>query len=89
MIRSHRQGGLRCSRSRGTLNAAVDDALHLLALPVAGVGQQHLRRLVDAGGGELALGGGEHRLEVAEVGADGLDLGGQNDLMLLVTAWAL
>ena len=35
------------------------------------------------GGRELAFGGVEHRLEVSEVGADGLDLGGQNDLVLV------
>jgi hypothetical protein len=28
-------------------------------------------------------GGVEHRLEVSEVGADGLDLGGQHDLMFV------
>ena len=65
------------------LDAAVGDALHLFAVPVAGVGQQHLGRLVDAGRGELALGGVEHRLEVSEVAADGLDLGGQDDLVLV------
>ena len=29
------------------------------------------------------LGGVEHRLQVPEVGADGLDLGGQDDLLLV------
>jgi len=29
------------------------------------------------------LGGVQHRLEVPEVGADGLDLGGQDDLVLV------
>ena len=65
------------------LDAAVGDALHLLAVPVASVGQQHLRRLGDAGGRQLALGGVEHRLEVSEVSADRLDLGGQNDLVFV------
>jgi hypothetical protein len=63
--------------------AAIDDALHLFAVPVAGVGQQHLGRVIDAGGSELALRGIEHRLKVPEVGADGLDLGGQHDLVLV------
>jgi hypothetical protein len=57
--------------------------LHLFAVPVAGVGQQHLGQLVDARGLELALGGIEHRLQVSEVGADCLDLGGQHDLVLV------
>jgi hypothetical protein len=42
-----------------------------------------LGRLVDAGGREFALGGVDHRFEVAEVGADRLDLGGQDDLELV------
>jgi hypothetical protein len=37
----------------------------------------------DAGPGELALGGVEHRHEVSEVRADGLDLGGQDNLVLV------
>jgi hypothetical protein len=37
--------------------AGVEDALHLFAVPVAGVGQQHLAGLGDAGGSELPLGG--------------------------------
>jgi hypothetical protein len=52
-------------------------------VPVAGVGQQHPGQLVDAGGLELALGDVEHRLKVSEVGADGLDFGGQDDLVLV------
>ena len=65
------------------LDAALGDPLHLLAVPVAGVGQQHRGQRVDAGGRELALGGVEHRLEVSEVGADGLDLGRHHDLVLV------
>jgi hypothetical protein len=57
--------------------------LHPFAVPVAGVGQQHLGRVVDAGRGELALGGVEHRLQVPEIGADGLDLGSQHDLVFV------
>jgi hypothetical protein len=53
------------------------------AVPVAGVGQQHPGPFVDVGPGELALGGVEDRLEVSEVAADGLDLGGQDDLVLV------
>ena len=49
--------------------------------PVPGIGQQHLGQLVDARGGTLAFGGDEHRLEVSDIGADGVDLGGQHDLM--------
>jgi hypothetical protein len=60
----------------------VADPLHLFAVPVAGVGQQHPGQLVDAGL-ELALGDVEHRLKVPEVGADSLDLGGQDDLVLV------
>jgi hypothetical protein len=52
-------------------------------VPVAGVGEHHLERVIDAGGRELALGGIEHRLQVPEVGTDGLDLGGQDDLVLV------
>ena len=50
---------------------------------LASVGQQHLGPLVDAGGRELAAGRGKHRLEMPEVGADRLDLGGQHDLVLV------
>ena len=56
---------------------------HLLAVPVAGVGQQHPGRLVDAGRVQFVLGGVEHRFQVPEVGADGRDLGGQDDLVLV------
>ena len=65
------------------LNPAVDDAFHLLPVPVTGVREQHLGRVVDAGGVQLALGGVEHRLEMTEVRADGLDLRGQDDLLLV------
>lgn len=57
--------------------------LHLFAVAVAGVGPEHPGQLVDAGGLELALGDAEHRLKVSEVGADGLDFGGQDDLVLV------
>jgi hypothetical protein len=36
-------------------------------MPVAGVGNDHVGRLGDAGVGQLAAGGGQHRAEVAEV----------------------
>src|SRR5215210_9402578 len=38
-------------------NAAIDDPLHLLLVPIARIGKQHLRNLRDAGGVQLALGG--------------------------------
>jgi hypothetical protein len=41
----------------------------VLLMPVASVGEQHLRNLRDAGGVQLALGGVEHRLEVPKSGA--------------------
>src|SRR5271155_5019814 len=45
----------------------VDDVLHLLLVPVAGIGEQHSRRLGDTCRLKLALGCVEHRLEVTEV----------------------
>src|SRR5215213_1700932 len=65
------------------LDAAVGDALHLFAVPVAGVGEQHPGRVVDAGRVEFVLGGVEHRLEMTEVAADRFDLGGHDDLVLV------
>jgi hypothetical protein len=50
-------------------DALVDDPLHLLVVPVAGLGQQHVRGLVDAGRRQLALGGGEHRSRCPKSGA--------------------
>jgi hypothetical protein len=64
------------------LDATVDDVLHLFAVPVAGVGQQHRGWFIDVGRLRFALGGVEHRLEMSEVGADGFDLGGEDDLVL-------
>ena len=58
-------------------------------VPVAGVGQYHLRRLVDARAGELGARGGDHRFQVAEVARGDLDLRGDDDLISVVTAWAL
>ena len=65
------------------LDAAVDEVFHLLVVPVAGVGDDDRRGVGDAGGLQLALGGVEHRLEVAEVRCGGHDLGGDDDLMLV------
>jgi hypothetical protein len=64
------------------LDAAIDDILHLLLVPVAGVGEQHRRRVGDAGRLEFALGGVDHQLEVPEVRCRDHDLGGQDDLVL-------
>ena len=68
----------------------VDDALHLFAVPVAGVGEQHRGQFVDATAASFALGRVEHPLEMSQLGADGLLLAGQNDFRAaLVTACAL
>ena len=64
-------------------DSAVDDVLHLLLMPVAGVGEQHLRDLGDAGGVQFALSGVEHRFQVPEVRRDGHHLGGDHDLVLV------
>jgi hypothetical protein len=58
-------------------------------MPVAGVREQHAGCLGDAGGLQFALGGVEHRLQVPEVGRGGHHLGGDYDLISLVTACAL
>jgi hypothetical protein len=47
---------------------ALGDLLHLLVVPVAGIGEHHLRLLGDAGRLELPAGGVEHRFEMPEVG---------------------
>ena len=52
-------------------------------MPVAGVGQHDAGRLLDADALKLAARGVEHRLEVTEVTAGGLDLGGDDDLVLV------
>jgi hypothetical protein len=41
--------------------------VHLDVVPVAGVGDDDLERVVDPGGVQLALGRGDHRLQVPEV----------------------
>lgn len=58
------------------LGASGDDVLHLVKMPVAGVGEHRPKRVVDAGVAQLALGGLDHRLEVAEVGRGDHHLGG-------------
>jgi hypothetical protein len=50
------------------LRAAASDLVDLVVVPVAGVGEYDVRTFADAGGVELALGGRDHRFEVAEVG---------------------
>ena len=62
---------------------AIDDALHLLLMPVASVAEQHLRNIGDAGRREFALRGVEHRFQMPEVGRNGHDLGGDHDLVLV------
>jgi hypothetical protein len=64
-------------------DAAIDDALHLLLMPVAGVAEQHPRDIGDAGCHEFALGGVEHRFEVSEVRRDRHDFGGDHDLVFV------
>src|SRR5215207_11183272 len=43
------------------LDAAIDDPLHLLLMPIASVRDEHLRNFRDAGGVKLALSRVEHR----------------------------
>jgi hypothetical protein len=64
-----RPGGLALGRFGWNehLGAAVDDVLHLLGVPVAGIGDSHARGFSHTGASELALGGLHHRLEVPEV----------------------
>ena len=50
------------------LGSAADDRLHLRLVPVAGVGDNHLRLLGDARRLQLALRGAGHRPQVSEVG---------------------
>ena len=47
---------------------SAGDLLHLALVPVAGVGEHHLRVVGDSGRVQFALGGVEHRFEVPEVG---------------------
>jgi len=51
-------------------------------MPVAGVGEHDLRRLLDPCLRELAAGRGDHRPELAEVRRGDVDLGGDDDLIL-------
>jgi len=44
------------------LDAAADDAVHLLLVPVAGVGNDDPELIADAGGTEFAFGGFDHWL---------------------------
>jgi hypothetical protein len=86
--RAHRRAGSGAVAAFGVgwdqhLDAAVDDLLHLLLMPVAGVGEQHLWDVGDAGGVQLALSGIEHRLQMPEVRGDGHDFGGDDDLVLV------
>jgi hypothetical protein len=55
----------------------------LVVVPVAGVGDNKRRRGGGAGRGELALGGADRRLEVAGVGGVGVELRGNDDLVLV------
>jgi len=58
-------------------------ALHLALVPVAGVGQDDARRLLDADGLQLATCGVKHRLEVTEVTPGGHHFGSEDDLVLV------
>jgi hypothetical protein len=62
------------------LDAVGGDALHLILVSAAGVGEHDLGGVGDAGAVKLATGRVEDRLEVAEVGRVDGDLGGDNDL---------
>jgi len=55
----------------------------LVVVPMAGVGDDHGRRLGDAGAGQLALGRADHRFKVAEIRRVGVELGGEDDLALV------
>ena len=52
-------------------------------VPVAGVGDDNVRRVGDADGLSSLRGGVEHRFEVPEVGRVDRDLGGDDDLLLV------
>jgi len=54
--------------------------LHLDLMPVAGVGEHDVGRLLDTGQGKLVAGGADHRLEVPEVGRVDGDVGGDGRL---------
>jgi hypothetical protein len=56
------------------------EVLHLLGVPVAGVGEHDLRQRVDPRGGKLSLSGADHRL-VSEVRRVDRHLGGDHDLL--------
>jgi hypothetical protein len=65
------------------LDATIDDVLHLLLMPVAGIRKQHLRPPGAAGDFKLALRGVEHRLQMPEVGRRRHHFGGDDDLALI------
>jgi hypothetical protein len=50
-------------------HAVGGQGLHLDGVPVTGVGESHVGRLLDAGGQELAAGGANERPELPEVTA--------------------
>jgi hypothetical protein len=52
-------------------------------MPLAGVGDNDLRRVADAGGDQLVAGRGQHRREVPEVRGGGHDLGGDDQVLLV------
>ncbi len=63
-------------------DALAGDLLHLALAPEAGVGG-HDVGIAESERGELALGGADHRFEMAEVRCLGGDLGGDDDLALV------
>src|SRR3954451_23800272 len=48
-------------------DAVAGDLVHLLQMPVPRVGDDHVQRMGDTGGTQLAACGGDHRSEVSEV----------------------
>ena len=55
----------------------------LRAICRMGVGYDNLDRVADTRPLKLGLGGGDHRLQVPEIGGVGIHLGGDHDLLLV------
>src|SRR5947207_2865608 len=71
------RAGVWGERARAALPSYLVD---LLEVPVAGVGDDDVRRIGNAGAGQLAARRGEHRGEVPEVRGGGHDLGGNDQV---------
>jgi hypothetical protein len=65
------------------LDPLVDDALHLLLVPIAGVCDDNLDRLADTHALKFSLGGNDHPFQVPEIGGVRIHLGGDHDLLLV------